>query len=136
LTESYNIENVSDVRNLNWEDGFTNHKYDGNTIKTATKKYKTYISTIGTNEYLNWVCSSKYDIPIGTDNEYGWTDGHWTDICEFTNTGNHGSKIKHWERAWEAYGPIGPGPQCLLININSSNIYNNTLKSLISHKLN
>lgn len=136
LTKSYTIQNVSDVRNLNWEDGFTNHKYDGNTIKTATKKYKTYISTIGNKEYLNWVCSSKYDIPIGTDNEYGWTEGHWTDICEFTNTGNHNSDIKHWERAWEAYGPIGPGPQCLLINIKRDSIYNDTLNTLISHKLN
>lgn len=136
MTKSYNIESVSDVRNLNWEDGFTNHQYDGNTIKTATKKYKTYISTIGSREYLNWVCSSKYDIPIGTDNEYGWTDGHWTDVCEFTNTGNHDSKTKHWERAWEAYGPIGPGPQCLLIGVNIGNIINNPLNTLISHKLN
>lgn len=134
LTKSYIIQNVSDVRNLNWEDGFTNHQYDGNTIKTATKKYKTYISTIGTNEYLNWVCSSKYDIPIGTDNEYGWTDGHWTEVCEFTNTGNHDSKVKHWERAWEAYGPIGPGPQCLLINVKVDS--NDALNKLLSHKLN
>lgn len=135
LTESYNIKTVQDVRNLNWEDGFTNHQYDGNTIKTATKKYKTYISTIGTSEYLNWVCSSKYDIPIGTDNEYGWTDGHWTEVCEFTNTGTDGDGIKHWERAWEAYGPIGPGPQCLLINI-SKDFNDVILSKLISHRLN
>lgn len=134
LTESYNIKTVSDVRNLNWEDGFTNHQYDGNTIKTATKKYKTYISTVGTSEYLNWVCSSKYDIPIGTDNEYGWTEDHWTDVCEFTNTGNHNSDIKHWERVWEAYGPIGPGPQCLLINV-SKNFHDVILSKLISHRL-
>ena len=134
LTESYDIQTVSDVRNLNWEDGFTNHQYDGNVIKTATKKYKTYISTVGTSEYLNWVCSSKYDIPIGTDNEYGWTEGHWTDICEFTNTGNHNSNIKHWERAWEAYGPIGPGPQCLLIDVNKG-IHDVILSKLISHRL-
>lgn len=131
LTESYNIKTVSDVRNLNWEDGFTNHQYDGNTIKTATKKYKTYISTVGTSEYLNWVCSSKYDIPIGTDNEYGWTDDHWTEVCEFTNTGTSG---KHWERVWEAYGPIGPGPQCLLINV-SKGPHDVILSKLISHRL-
>lgn len=131
LTESYNIQTVSDVRNLNWEDGFANHQYDGNTIKTATKKYKTYISTVGTSEYLNWVCSSKYDIPIGTDNEYGWTEGHWTDVCEFTNTGDD---VKHWERVWEAYGPIGPGPQCLLINVDK--VHNDVILSeLISHRL-
>lgn len=134
LTKSYTIQNASDVRNLNWEDGFTNHQYDGNTIKTATKKYKTYISTIGTNEYLNWVCSSKYDIPIGTDNEYGWTDDHWTEVCEFTNTGNDGDKVKHWERAWEAYGPIGPGPQCLLLNVKVDP--SDTLNMLLSHKFN
>lgn len=135
LTESYNIKTVSDVRNLNWEDGFTNHQYDGNTIKTATKKYKTYISTVGISEYLNWVCSSKYDIPIGTENEYGWTEGHWTDVCEFTNTGTDSDDIKHWERAWEAYGPIGPGPQCLLINV-SKDYHDVILSKLISHRLN
>lgn len=130
LTKSYIIQNVSDVRNLNWEDGFTNHQYEGSVIKTATKKYKTYISTIGTSEYLNWVCSSKYDIPIGTDNEYGWTDGHWTKVCEFTNTDNK----THWQREWEAYGPIGPGPQCLLIDVKVDS--NNALNKLLSHELN
>lgn len=130
LTKSYIIQNVSDVRNLNWEDGFTNHQYEGNVIKTATKKYKTYISTIGTSEYLNWVCSSKYDIPIGTDNEYGWTDDHWTKVCEFTNTGDK----THWQREWEAYGPIGPGPQCLLIDVKVDS--NNALNKLLSHELN
>ena len=116
----YKIEHVIDVKNLNWEDGFSNHTYDGSKIKNAVKKYKSYLSTIGTNQYLNWVCSNKYDIPIGTDEEYGWVDAdnspNYSEPVEFTNVDN---SEKHVHRHPSAIGAIGPSGQCFVLKINT-----------------
>lgn len=112
------IKNIIDVKNLNWEDGFSEHKYDGSKLKSAVKKYKSYLSTIGDTQYLNWVCSNKYDIPTGTDSQYGWTEYEnktkyqWNIHVEFTNTSDTNTS-----RDPAAVGPIGPGGQCFVLSI-------------------
>ena len=85
---STQIREISNVRMLNWEDGFSNHVMDGSKISNAVKKYKSYAKNISTSSYLNWVCSSKYDIPVGTSNEPGWNGLTWKDVVEFTNVKN------------------------------------------------
>lgn len=111
---SKQIQDISSVRMLNWEDGFSNHVMDGSKISNAVKKYKSYAKNISTSSYLNWVCSSKYDIPVGTNNEYGWTSGLWTNVVEFTNVTNSG---KHETRTYPAIGPIGPASRCLIVQL-------------------
>lgn len=106
------IKNIIDVKNLNWEDGFAEHKYDGSVLKSAVKKYKSYLSTIGSTQYLNWVCSNKYDAPTGTDSQYGWDGEDWKEHVEFTNT-----QKEKTNRDPAAVGPIGPGGQCFVLNI-------------------
>lgn len=105
---------ISNVRMLNWEDGFSNHVMDGSMLSNAVKKYKSYAKNISTSSYLNWVCSSKYDIPVGTSNEYGWTDKPWTNVVEFTNVDNAN---KHKKRTYPAIGPIGPAARCLVVQL-------------------
>lgn len=120
------IKNVIDVKNLNWEDGFSEHKYDGSTLKSAVKKYKSYLSTIGSTQYLNWICSNKYDVPTGTDSQYGWTESEngtkyqWNIHVEFTNTANTNTS-----RDPAAVGPIGPGGQCFVLSIRPNRFANN-----------
>lgn len=111
---SKQIQDISSVRMLNWEDGFSNHVMDGSKISNAVKKYKSYAKNISTSSYLNWVCSSKYDIPVGTNNEYGWTSGLWRNVVEFTNVTNSG---KHETRTYPAIGPIGPASRCLIVQL-------------------
>lgn len=111
---SKQIQDISSVRMLNWEDGFSNHVMDGSKISNAVKKYKSYAKNISTSSYLNWVCSSKYDIPVGTNNEYGWTSSLWTNVVEFTNVTNSG---KHETRTYPAIGPIGPASRCLIVQL-------------------
>lgn len=111
---SMQIREISNVRMLNWEDGFSNHVMDGSKISNAVKKYKSYAKNISTSSYLNWVCSSKYDIPVGTSNESGWTEGMWKDVVEFTNVKNSG---KHEYRTFTSIGPIGPAARCLIIQL-------------------
>lgn len=114
---STNIREISSVRMLNWEDGFSNHVMDGSKISNAVKKYKSYVKNVSTSSYLNWICSSKYDIPVGTSNEYGWTEGIWTDVVEFTNVNNSG---KHEHRIFPSIGPIGPAARCLVVQLSGN----------------
>lgn len=111
---SMQIREISNVRMLNWEDGFSNHVMDGSKISNAVKKYKSYAKNVFTSSYLNWICSSKYDIPVGTSNEYGWTEGTWKDVVEFTNVNNSGN---HEHRSFPSIGPIGPAARCLIIQL-------------------
>ena len=111
------IREISNVRMLNWEDGFSNHVMDGSKISNAVKKYKSYAKNVSTSSYLNWVCSSKYDIPVGTSNESGWTEDIWTDVVEFTNVKNSG---KHEHRTFPSIGPIGPAARCLVVQLSGN----------------
>lgn len=111
------IHEISSVRMLNWEDGFSNHIMDGSKISNAVKKYKSYAKNVSTSSYLNWVCSSKYDIPVGTSNESGWTKDIWTDVVEFTNVKNSG---KHEHRTFPSIGPIGPAARCLVVQLSGN----------------
>ena len=111
------IREISNVRMLNWEDGFSNHVMDGSKISNAVKKYKSYAKNVSTSSYLNWVCSSKYDIPVGTSNESGWTEGIWKDVVEFTNVKNSGN---HEHRTFPSIGPIGPAARCLVVQLSSN----------------
>ena len=108
------IQDISSVKMLNWEDGFSNHVMDGSKISNAVKKYKSYAKNISTSSYLNWVCSSKYDIPVGTNNEFGWTTSLWKNVVEFTNVENSGS---HEHRTFPSIGPIGPAARCLIVQL-------------------
>nr|DAN22341.1 MAG TPA_asm: hypothetical protein [Bacteriophage sp.] len=102
---------------LNWEDGFSNHVINGSIINNAVKKYKSYAKNISTSSYLNWVCSSKYDLPVGTSEEYAWTEKPWSDVVEFTNVDN---TKKHTTRTFPAIGPIGPAARCLVLQLSGS----------------
>ncbi len=94
------ILNISSVKMLNWEDGFSNHVTSGGIIKNAVKKYKSYVKNISTSSYLNWVCGNKYDIPVGTDEEYGWTGDTWKDVVEFTKDDINGISVPGKRGKW------------------------------------
>lgn len=111
---SMQIREISNVRILNWEDGFSNHVMNGSKISNAVKKYKSYAKNVSTSSYLNWVCSSKYDIPVGTSEEPGWSGNVWKNVVEFTNVTNSG---QHETRTFPAIGPIGPAARCLVVQL-------------------
>lgn len=111
---SMQIREISNIRMLNWEDGFSNHVMNGSKISNAVKKYKSYAKNVSTSSYLNWVCSSKYDIPVGTSEEPGWSGNVWKNVVEFTNVTNSG---QHETRTFPAIGPIGPAARCLVVQL-------------------
>lgn len=111
------ILNISSVKMLNWEDGFSNHIINGGKIENAVKKYKSYVKNISTSNYLNWVCGNKYNIPVGTSEEYGWSGHTWKDVVEFTNGNNADA---HITRTYPSIGPIGPAARCLIIQLSNN----------------
>lgn len=108
------IIKVSDVKNLNWEDGFSNHTKDSSgALTSASKTYKGYSVSIDTDSYVNWVCNNKYNLSPGNSNGEGYTSSDWKDVIEFTSVdGNY----KY--RSWPSRGAIGPGGACFLAKIN------------------
>lgn len=95
------IEEVSKVQVPNWESGFTNVNLEAN---AAVKAYKGYVSTVKTDEYVNWVANGMYDMQI-------------SDV--FRNGGSRGPVNAGW---------IGPGPQCILIRTgDSGHIFGNSI---------
>lgn len=114
--DTYKIQSVADGKNALWSDGFANYNKNGVIMISATKKYKTYITSISEYSYLNWVCSGKYDYPVGSaessERDYGFTGSYWGIIGEFTNT-----EVKdggNTNRRLSARGAIGPGGPCFL----------------------
>ena len=114
--DKYKIQFIADGKNALWSDGFANYNKSGVVMISATKKYKTYVTSISEYSYLNWVCSGKYDYPVGStessERDYGFTGGYWGNVGEFTNVGT--GKDGNTNRRLSARGAIGPGGPCFL----------------------
>lgn len=115
LTSSVSIKNTEDVKNPNQENGFSNIQLTGSEITGIIKQYKSYSTTIGSLQYVNWVANGMYDLAaiksdtstqLGNeeDNMRVYTYPATKEYNEFTS------------RAIGAHGWIGPGPVCLLLN--------------------
>lgn len=110
------IKEVADVKNPTWEEGFSNLQFDGSEIKGGVKQYKSFVSSIGSDSYVNWVSSGMYDLKIGKESQLVTSktgDGGWgPEPAAFT-----------WataDRSPVAWGWIGPGPVCLLCQIDKN----------------
>lgn len=116
--DEYKIQSIADGKNALWSDGFANYNKSGVAMISATKKYKTYVTSISEYSYLNWVCSGKYDYPVGStessERDYGFTGGYWGNVGEFTNVGTGKDGDGNTNRRLSARGAIGPGGPCFL----------------------
>lgn len=114
--DEYKIQFITDSKNALWSDGFANYNKNGVMMISATKKYKTFITSISEYSYLNWVCSGKYDYPVGSskdsERDYGFTGDYWGIVGEFTDIGT--GKDGNTNRRLDARGAIGPGGPCFL----------------------
>lgn len=129
---SLKIKAVSDVKNPNWENGFSNVQLGGDklTVTDAIKQYKTYSTTVGQFSYNNWASNGMYDL-AASETETASQPGNTG------NDGNTGSQ-KSWVFHKKDYVPepknngfrgwIGPGPVCLLLEVLDQN---NFLKTQI-----
>ena len=120
------IKDFADVKNPNWNDGFSNYQYNSESrLTNASKKYKTFSTQFSSINYVNWVANWKYDFKVGKHgSEWDGTKDNADWFREFItsndNTGDeynrHTTKnIKsNYDFAPVNSGWIGPGPVAIL----------------------
>lgn len=133
------ITNVSDVLNPTWEEAFSHIQFDGTSIIGGVKQYKSYVTSINNETYVNWVCQAMYDMRIGEESQLVVSTTNVTDVNssdpQYSRTGSGDipratTDEDHVWRAVLAFGWIGPGPQCLLIKLDEQgmpDVYNKSL---------
>lgn len=113
------IESVKDVKNPTWNEGYTNIQLDGKKITGGNKAYKSFATSVGNKNYLNWVCSSEYDLQIYESSQQYRRQ---TNSKIFSDSSN---KNRFLSLGWQ-----GPGPICMLIKLNYSGIENKQLREI------
>lgn len=110
-----NIEDVAESNNIPPEDGFTNIQLSGSVITTGVQSYKSYTSIVKNDEYVNWVCNGMYNLRITEKQSQKYVTSKDLKVYTYDDSDNKYSKERH--RFSNGY--IGPGPNCLLLKLNS-----------------
>ncbi len=102
------IENIADVKNPNWDQGFSSIQLgDDARVISAIKQYKSFASNVGGKQFVNWVADGSYDFDT-TQREASTQLGNaGKDFIFHTEE----DALNEIEKGW-----IGPGPMSLLIN--------------------
>lgn len=133
MPESIAILEVQDVKNPNWENGFSNVQLgtgdNYKKVSQAIKQYKSYTTNIGRFSYNNWIANGAYDLAATKDEaenqqgnqkgsntsyikSYVYRDDESIYIDSYQAVSQKDSQNKFaWGNSW-----IGPGPVCLLLN--------------------
>ena len=114
------IKNSEDVKNPNQEDGFSNIQLNGSDIVGIIKQYKSYSTSIGGLQYVNWVANGMYDL-AAIKNEVSNQPGNNNNKLRVYTYPINNETDEYSSRAVGAHGWIGPGPVCLLLNTEQPN---------------
>lgn len=128
------VLDIQDVKNPTWEEGFTNIKFnDQAKVATAVSAYKSFITSIQNETYINWACCGMYDITTGVEDEHGtyYSLQNW---LMFINKGDNSSGDVSHARKIFSHGYIGPGPVCFIMKT-KNNILVDPIKSTLSSAL-
>lgn len=118
------LNQIQDVKNPLWDEAYGNVQLGstGNTtsgIIGATKQYKSYVSSVGDKEYLNWICNAMYDIKAfkGDINRNQTQDGNALTIW---HENGYAEEFGYYfaTRTNASMGLIGPGPVCFVASAN------------------
>ena len=104
------IKQVADVKNPTWDEGFTDYNPNGGTDSaTAVKQYKSYITSLGTEQFVNWAANGMYDMPISYNERY--SDSGWV-----FRSYDRRIDLRPGHNEVEPVGYIGPGAVSFIIN--------------------
>ena len=129
----YKLIDIKDVKIPKWYEGFSNIKYNGKYIEGGVKQYKSYTTSIDEYVFNNWVSFGLYDLQIydeqqpntfrdANDDDWGTAqylydeDPH--EHAEIRGIGDSGTLTASYGN-----GFIGPGPSCLLVALDTDNLY-------------
>ena len=121
------IKEVADVKNPTWEEGFSNIQFDGSEIRGGVKQYKSFVSSVGNDSYVNWASSGMYDLRIGRESQLVTSESTWHDKpAAFTEASTLRGPV--------SWGWIGPGPVCFLCQIDKeqTKVFDGLLRKGIS----
>lgn len=103
------INDISDVLNPDWYQGYGNVQINGGTISSATKQYKSFRSDVGDKAYINWHCTGMYDMKsCEGDSSLGQTDESAVALVNRQEGSSRNPLAK---------GFVGPGPACLIASV-------------------
>lgn len=128
---SLSIKRIKDVKNPLWDSGFAqiDTKSSDSRIINGVKQYKTYNTSIGQYEYVNWVCNGLYDLPISAEearNSQQFSNISDEDVrvgfrvyndavhYDFKTNYDPQHSTASYKKNNSVHHPIGPGPVCLL----------------------
>ena len=128
--EEIAIQNIEDVKNPGWDQGFSNVQLGGSSndlVVSAIKQYKSFKTTIGPHSYVNWAANGMYDLrTVGSEvQSFHIQIGDDDDLYVFYGTNE--SRIMGEARGW-----IGPGPVCLLMYAKDVDDYSKLRKQQLS----
>ena len=142
------LKQIQDVKNPLWENAYSNVQLgatgeDKTGVTSATKQYKSYVTSIGDKEYVNWICNAMYDIKafktdVNKNQHYdGWAIISKDDLVEYEEEERdwykkaydiHDDDDLDWfedsgffeilpKRIPSNSGFVGPGPVCFIANV-------------------
>lgn len=126
-SDEFNIKTVKDVKNPQWGDAFSNLQFSSNDatkVSAAIKQYQSYLTIVGQEEYNNWASGSLYNLAASeneADKQIGNHEMLNGDAFVF-----HG--IEDTANAF-SNGIIGPGPVCLLAELEKWEDFNDENRS-------
>ncbi|QOR57629.1 hypothetical protein [uncultured phage cr130_1] len=108
--DTVELQKVNQVKELKWNDAFTEVKRNGTVVNDAIKKYTNFVLAVGSNSFVNFASFGKYDGDPGDDSSalflfnFKWNTGisyNWKNFREYTWKDNN--------LHIEAYGPLCVG---------------------------
>ena len=129
----YKLIDIKDVKIPKWYEGFSNIKYNGKYIEGGVKQYKSYTTSIDEYVFNNWVSFGLYDLQIYDEqqpntfrdaNKDDWGTAQYLydkdphEHAEIRGIGDSGTLTASYGN-----GFIGPGPSCLLVALDTDNLY-------------
>ena len=119
------IEEVVTAQNPTWDKGFTNIQFNGSKIVGGVKAYKSYVSTVKTDQYVNWVCNGMYNLRISSNESQIGLANDGEKVFTYLDSDNEFTK----QRGYKSSGWVGPGPKCMLIRLaNPGGIFLNSIR--------
>lgn len=109
------IKDIKNVSNPTWDKGFSNININGTEISSGVKQYKSFSTSITSQEYVNWICNGMYDLRISNSMSQVGLRENVNGFCVMIEGGKEDKT-----REPEAKGWIGPGPRCFLASIKNT----------------
>lgn len=117
INYSSSVLDIQDVKNPTWEEGFTNVKFNSDgKVSNAVSAYKSFITSIQNEVYMNWACCGMYDITTGVEDKHGIYNNleNWLMYINSGDDSESGTDIVHGRNCY-SHGYIGPGPVCFVL---------------------